>query len=89
MSPNRSTQRRTLSPNASPNTSAITENTPQKREGTMGEKRPSMLGDAEKSLSNASMDSQRAPMLSPSRGHKDYNRFKYYSALRTGYGHLG
>ena len=55
----------------------------------MGEKRPSMLGDVEKSLSNASADSQRAPMLSPSRGHKDYNRFKYYSALRTGYGHLG
>ena len=54
----------------------------------MGEKRPSTLGDAEKSLSNASVDSQRAPMLSPSRGHKDYNRFKYYSALRTGWGDI-
>jgi len=28
-------------------------------------------------------------MLSPKADHKDYNRFKYYSALRTGYGHLG
>jgi len=28
-------------------------------------------------------------MLSPNSGHKNYNRFKYYSALRTGFGHLG
>ena len=28
-------------------------------------------------------------MLSPDATHKNYNRFKYYSALRTGYGHLG
>ena len=28
-------------------------------------------------------------MLSPTQGHKDYQRFKYYSALRTGYAHLG
>ena len=28
-------------------------------------------------------------MLSPAQGHKDYQRFKYYSALRTGYAHLG
>jgi hypothetical protein len=27
-------------------------------------------------------------MLSP-RGSEDYNRFKYYSALKTGYKHLG
>ena len=31
----------------------------------------------------------RAPMLSPTSGHRDYNRYKYYSALRTGYKHLG
>ena len=31
----------------------------------------------------------RAPMLSPNSGHRDYNRYKYYSALRTGYKHLG
>mmetsp|Transcript_22502 Transcript_22502/g.27779 ORF Transcript_22502/g.27779 Transcript_22502/m.27779 type:complete len:86 (+) Transcript_22502:215-472(+) len=36
-----------------------------------------------------SIDSARAPMLSPNSGHKNYNRFKYYSALRTGFGHLG
>jgi hypothetical protein len=29
----------------------------------------------------------RPAMLSP-RGHKDYNRMKYYSALKTGYKHL-
>ena len=28
-------------------------------------------------------------MLSPKADHKDYNRYKYYSALRTGYAHLG
>ena len=28
-------------------------------------------------------------MLSPTSGHRDYNRYKYYSALRTGYKHLG
>ena len=28
-------------------------------------------------------------MISPSSGHKDYQRYKYYSALRTGYAHLG
>ncbi len=37
----------------------------------------------------SSFDSARAPMLSPSEDHKDYNRYKYYSALRTGYAHLG
>ena len=31
----------------------------------------------------------RAAILSPTSGHRDYNRFKYYSALRTGYKHLG
>jgi len=31
----------------------------------------------------------RAPMISPDSTHKDYNRYKYYSALRTGYAHLG
>ena len=36
-----------------------------------------------------STDSARLPMLSPKEGHKDYNRYKYYSALRTGYSHLG
>ena len=36
-----------------------------------------------------STDSSRLPMLSPKVGHKDYNRYKYYSALRTGYSHLG
>ena len=29
----------------------------------------------------------RPPILSP-RGHKDYNRFKYYSALKTGFKHM-
>ena len=28
-------------------------------------------------------------MLSPNSDHKDYQRLKYYSALRTGYAHLG
>ena len=28
-------------------------------------------------------------MLSPNASHRDYNRMKYYSALRTGYKHLG
>ena len=28
-------------------------------------------------------------MLSPKADHKDYQRLKYYSALRTGYAHLG
>ena len=37
----------------------------------------------------SSFDSARAPMLSPGADHKDYNRYKYYSALRTGYAHLG
>ena len=37
----------------------------------------------------SSFDSARAPMLSPGESHKDYNRYKYYSALRTGYAHLG
>ncbi len=37
----------------------------------------------------SSFDSARAPMLSPEASHKDYNRYKYYSALRTGYAHLG
>jgi len=36
-----------------------------------------------------SHDSARSPMLSPKFDHKDYNRMKYYSALRTGYAHLG
>ena len=35
-----------------------------------------------------SSDSERPPILSPRANHKDYNRFKYYSALRTGYKHL-
>ena len=43
----------------------------------------------DKSLDPASFDSARAPMLSPHAEHKDYNRYKYYSALRTGYAHLG
>ena len=36
-----------------------------------------------------SKDSARQPILSPRAGHKDYQRYKYYSALRTGYAHLG
>ena len=36
-----------------------------------------------------SKDSARQPILSPRVGHKDYQRYKYYSALRTGYAHLG
>lgn len=32
-------------------------------------------------------DRFRPPMVSP-RGHRDYNRMKYYSALKTGYKHL-
>ena len=31
----------------------------------------------------------RSAMLSPSNTHRDYNRYKYYSALRTGFKHLG
>lgn len=31
---------------------------------------------------------ERPAMLSPKASHKDYNRYKYYSALRTGYKHL-
>jgi hypothetical protein len=27
-------------------------------------------------------------MKTPPGGHKDYNRFKYYSALRTGFKHI-
>lgn len=41
----------------------------------------------ERSMTDLSSD--RLPMLSPREGHKDYNRYKYYSALRTGYSHLG
>ena len=40
-------------------------------------------------MRDSSGDQSRAPMLSPSFDHKDYNRLKYYSALRTGYAHLG
>jgi hypothetical protein len=31
----------------------------------------------------------RSPMLSPRSSHEQYNRLKYYSALKTGYRHLG
>ena len=72
----------------SPNVSQMSDAPKTPRENTLAENRPSMI-TPEKSFSNNSFDSSRAPMLSPSRGHKDYNRFKYYSALRTGYGHLG
>jgi len=34
-------------------------------------------------------EDMRSPMLTPGTTHKDYNRLKYYSALRTGYSHLG
>lgn len=33
-------------------------------------------------------DVERPALLSPKSDHKDYNRYKYYSALRTGYKHL-
>ena len=31
----------------------------------------------------------RSAILSPTHTHKDYNRLKYYSALKTGYKHIG
>jgi len=31
----------------------------------------------------------RSAMMSPTADHRNYNRFKYYSALKTGYKHLG
>ena len=66
-------ERRTMSPNASPNASA--------NDIEPGQLSPSKAKDL-------SVDSQRNPMLT-SNDHKDYQRYKYYSALRTGYGHLG
>ena len=32
--------------------------------------------------------SNRSPMMSPGRGNQYYQRFKYYSALKTGFEHL-
>ena len=32
---------------------------------------------------------ERPPIMSPTQNHKDYQRYKYYSCLRTGYVHLG
>ena len=45
--------------------------------------------DQTNSIMDVSADSTRQPILSPASGHKDYQRYKYYSALRTGYAHLG
>jgi len=36
----------------------------------------------------STMSAPRSPILTPGSAHKDYNRYKYYSALRTGYKHL-
>jgi len=71
------TNRRSMSPNAS----AMNES----REKTLvsnGDRLSNSLGDVNR-------ESQRAAMLSPNPNHKDYNRMKYYSAIRTGYAHLG
>lgn len=35
-----------------------------------------------------STEIERPAILSPSPNHRDYNRYKYYSALRTGFNHL-
>jgi sodium-coupled neutral amino acid transporter 9 len=37
---------------------------------------------------SASLIEDRPAITSPKFSHKDYNRYKYYSALRTGYKHL-
>ena len=31
----------------------------------------------------------RSAIMSPSQTHRDYNRMKYYSALKTGFRHMG
>ena len=67
----------------SPNTSQINP------VDSSGEKGNSMMSGSKKDKMDISIESARQPMLSPSETHKDYQRFKYYSALRTGYGHLG
>ena len=54
-------------------------------------KRGKLISGEEPTSPLSGLDSQgeRVAMLSPSSGHRDYNRYKYYSALRTGYKHLG
>ena len=72
---------RTLSPRAterrtmSPNTSQMSPSKAKK-------------GNTSIDIMENSVDSARNPML-VSPDHKDYQRYKYYSALRTGYAHLG
>jgi hypothetical protein len=39
-------------------------------------------------MDRASEIEERPALLSPKSDHRDYNRYKYYSALRTGYKHL-
>ena len=73
----KATQRRTMSPNA-------TMDNPSSPNGSQ-----LMSAGKKNSMSDTSMTSERQPMISPSESHKDYQRFKYYSALRTGYAHLG
>jgi len=71
-------KRRTMSPNTSQFVS-------EEKSNNMGStSKKNTLENPDKSY-----DSARAPMLSPRPEHKDYNRYKYYSALRTGYAHLG
>ena len=43
----------------------------------------------ETSETDNSIDMSRSPIKSPNQNHRDYNRFKYYSALRTGFKHIG
>ena len=46
--------------------------------------------DASASLEvDTSATHDRAPILSPRQSHRDYNRLKYYSALKTGFKHMG
>lgn len=46
-----------------------------------------MDSDQETRYISRKITSFRPPILSP-RGHKDYNRLKYYSALKTGFKHM-
>ena len=55
--------------------------------------RSSILGQSQKIdrrslISSSSNVEMRSAISSPRISHKDYNRYKYYSALRTGYKHL-
>ena len=74
----RATDRRTMSPNASPSRSPNV---------SANDIEPGVSPN--KSKLESSLDSQRNPIISSNNQHKDYQRYKYYSALRTGYGHLG